>query len=611
MLRRRITMVPLVTSLALLMVSLISSAHAADQGAAPVEGESFTKPPGTQVVLGDQYSGGKALKITNSKAVPTKRVTITETSNMLVRARAGQTGGSPTLTIRVDGQNAGTRRITSSTLQDYLYAGIVLEVGTYTIGLKGGNIASGRNVFVDLVKFVPVEVEPPDTTAPVITTSGIQQGDNANTAVVEFSANEPATFECSFREQSQSGPSWHGCASPSTYANIPDGTYVFHLRATDTAGNVSEVHQSTITIGPPPDTTSPEITVTGTPEGPTSYGQVGFNLEANEPVTWQCTYVLTAAGETEPRPEVESGCYGGPVSYDLNSDGTYVFTFKAKDAAGNTSTVTKTIILDRSNPTVSITSGPEEGATVDTGSVSFGWSAEDNIEVEDVRCYLEDHTNSVSIRVDGNTSGTAQCGGTSHEGEDFNPATFSNLADGRYTFHIYAYDIAGQPSSIVSRTFTVDTTPETLTVGNYGEPSNTGAANIGTTRPLIQTFETQHTGELTRVGADLRVPGGVTSNLKVELIQGSGSSVRVLDTTNISVTGWSLQFAEFSNIPVVEGVQYGLRISRATTSDPVVYWHTGGDYEYGRWYTENNTTWSSPIPGMDLDFGFEAYVDPR
>jgi len=92
MLRRRITIVPLVASLALLMASLISSADAAEQGAAPVEGESFTKPPGTQVVLGDRYSGGKALKITSNQAVSTKKVTITETSNVLVRARGGQTG---------------------------------------------------------------------------------------------------------------------------------------------------------------------------------------------------------------------------------------------------------------------------------------------------------------------------------------------------------------------------------------------------------------------------------------------------------------------------------------------------------------------------------------
>ena len=83
----------------MIIASLIYSAYAAGQGADPVEGESFSKPSGTQVVTGNQYSGGKALKITSGKALPTKRVTITETSNVLVRARAGQRGGSPTQSL--------------------------------------------------------------------------------------------------------------------------------------------------------------------------------------------------------------------------------------------------------------------------------------------------------------------------------------------------------------------------------------------------------------------------------------------------------------------------------------------------------------------------------
>ena len=60
----------------------------------------------------------------------------------------------------------------------------------------------------------------------------------------------------------------------------------------------------------PADTTPPEITVTG-PEGQWSELYPVYTLATNEPVSWQCT-----------------------------------FTFKATDAAGNTSTVTKTLLLD-------------------------------------------------------------------------------------------------------------------------------------------------------------------------------------------------------------------------------------------------------------------------
>jgi large repetitive protein len=173
--RGRTLLVFVVGALAMLAVGVIFSTGASGQGADPVEGESFTKPSGTQVVSGTQYSGGKALKITNGKALPTKRVTITETSNVLVRARAGQKGGSPTLTIHVDGANAGTRRITSNVLSDYRYSGITLQSGTYTIGLKGGDLAEGRYVFVDVVSFPAVT---PNDTAPAVSSTLPTNGAN-------------------------------------------------------------------------------------------------------------------------------------------------------------------------------------------------------------------------------------------------------------------------------------------------------------------------------------------------------------------------------------------------------------------------------------------------
>jgi Tol biopolymer transport system component len=139
-----------------------------------VEGERFNKPSGVSVAGGNGYSGGKALRIFSEKASATRQVTITETSNVLVRARAGQTGGSPTLTIRVDGDNAGTLRITSASLADYLYSGITLQPGTYTIGLKGGDLAQGRNVYVDVVSFPSVvPPSPPPASGKIV-----YRGDN-------------------------------------------------------------------------------------------------------------------------------------------------------------------------------------------------------------------------------------------------------------------------------------------------------------------------------------------------------------------------------------------------------------------------------------------------
>jgi uncharacterized delta-60 repeat protein len=126
-----------------------------------VEGERFNKPSGVSVAGGKGYSGGKALRIFSEKASATKQVTITEASTVDIRARADQTDGSPTLTLRVDGVNSGTRRIDSVALDDYVgYGGVTLQPGTYTIGLKAGNVAQGRNVFVDVVSFPAKEQLP-------------------------------------------------------------------------------------------------------------------------------------------------------------------------------------------------------------------------------------------------------------------------------------------------------------------------------------------------------------------------------------------------------------------------------------------------------------------
>src|SRR5215204_2451043 len=185
--RGRILLVGVLGAL-MIIASLVYSQYAAGQGADPVEGESFTHPPGTEVVTGNQYSGGKALKITSGQALPTKRVTITETSNVLVRARAGQSGGSPTLTIRVDGSNKGTRRITSSVLSDYLYAGIILQPGTYTIGLKGGDLAEGRYVFVDVVRFPAVT--PPGGDPPVAVGDSKTVGEDSSATTINVLTND-------------------------------------------------------------------------------------------------------------------------------------------------------------------------------------------------------------------------------------------------------------------------------------------------------------------------------------------------------------------------------------------------------------------------------------
>jgi hypothetical protein len=52
--RSRILLVGVLGALVMVAVGVIFSTYAAGQGAAPVEGESFTHSSGTEVVLGNQ-----------------------------------------------------------------------------------------------------------------------------------------------------------------------------------------------------------------------------------------------------------------------------------------------------------------------------------------------------------------------------------------------------------------------------------------------------------------------------------------------------------------------------------------------------------------------------
>jgi hypothetical protein len=95
----------LITTALLGLVLGLVMAPAAIAQTASVEGESFTHPRGTAVVHEQMYSGGAALKFKKSKAVATKQVTITEPSNVSVRARAD---------LHVHGRHHATRTISGS-----------------------------------------------------------------------------------------------------------------------------------------------------------------------------------------------------------------------------------------------------------------------------------------------------------------------------------------------------------------------------------------------------------------------------------------------------------------------------------------------------------------
>jgi hypothetical protein len=134
---------------------------AADVAAAtPVEAETFdVRPTGTSVVTNTTLyapPNGQALKFSNSTAIAKEQVNFASSGDVVLMARAGQSGGSPKLRVSVNGTfTAAAQAITNSGApQPYTFA-VNAPSGSVQIGVKATNTGSGRNPFLDYVTFPP------------------------------------------------------------------------------------------------------------------------------------------------------------------------------------------------------------------------------------------------------------------------------------------------------------------------------------------------------------------------------------------------------------------------------------------------------------------------
>jgi hypothetical protein len=160
----------------------IKVVHAADV-ADPVEGENFAiKPAGTVVVTDSTrgYSGNRALRFT-ANVTARHTVTCSQVCDVVLRARGGQSGGSPTLSVN----GSAPQAITSSALANYTFD-VNLPAGTDTVlSVTAANVATGRNAFLDIATF-PADggttTPPPTTSARLVGAGDIATNGSADTA---------------------------------------------------------------------------------------------------------------------------------------------------------------------------------------------------------------------------------------------------------------------------------------------------------------------------------------------------------------------------------------------------------------------------------------------
>jgi Big-like domain-containing protein len=260
-----------------------------------------------------------------------------------------------------------------------------------------------------------------DTVAPVATIGGAPPSVTDQTSVsFNLSSSEPgSTFECRLDSDSLAS-----CASPKSYSGLAEGAHAFSIRATDSAGNVGAEAAYSWTV----DTTNPVVTITSGPAAATNQTSASFTFSSEPGSTFECR--LDA--------EAFAAC-PSPKNYPSLTDGAHNFRVRATDQAGNTgSTTTYSWTIDRTAPTVTLTSKP--AALTNDPTPSFVFSASEG--GSSFECKLDQAAFAAC------TSGI----------------TYAAQTDGSHTFVARATDAAGNVGPATSYGWTIDTVAPTATL---------------------------------------------------------------------------------------------------------------------------------------------------
>jgi uncharacterized protein (TIGR03382 family) len=199
-------------------------------------------------------------------------------------------------------------------------------------------------------------------------------------------------------------------------------------------GNVSAPVSYTWTI----DLTPPVASITASPANPTNQTTANLSFSSNKAgSTFSCKLDSGAAATCT-----------SPKIYSALGAGSHTFTVTATDAAGNVSApASYTWSIDLTPPVVSITTYPASLTNQTTANLSFS----SNKAGTTFTCTLD---SGAAVPCTSSTS-------------------YSGLTAGSHAFTVIATDAAGNASSPVSATWTVDTLPPTTTIVSEPPPVTT------------------------------------------------------------------------------------------------------------------------------------------
>ena len=253
--------------------------------------------------------------------------------------------------------------------------------GTYIISYNVSDAAG--NAATEVQRTVIVSVAAADTTPPVITLTG---SSTINLTVGDTFTDPLATATDDV--DGYIGPSIFTSGSVDTSTA---GTYTISYNVSDAAGNAATEVQRTVIVSAAADTTPPVITLIG------MAGSSTINLTVGD--TWIDPGV-TASDNVDGNITSSISTSG---SVDTSSAGTYIITYSVSDAAGNTASVSRNVIVDAADttaPVISLTGSSTINLSVGDTFTDPGATATDGVD--------GDLTSSISISgsVDTSTAGT-------------------------------------------------------------------------------------------------------------------------------------------------------------------------------------------------------------
>ncbi len=180
-------------------------------------------------------------------------------------------------------------------------------------------------------------------------TSGPAQGSTIGDPTPTFAFSSDTTtaaFRCRLDDANFSP-----CSSPQTTAALGDGAHAFRVKATDQAGNPSEVAERDFTVDTslPAVTSAPEVFFTSGPTGLTNDRTPAFGFAMNEAGSFKCR----TDGDRF------TACSSPHTTTELN-DGPHSFDLRGTDAAGYSSSASRSIVVDTAAPRAEITSAPKK-----------------------------------------------------------------------------------------------------------------------------------------------------------------------------------------------------------------------------------------------------------